>query len=403
MCSSDLATVFIRKVIRRLNARLEAEGESLLRTGVDESPSPKERRWLTWPDRRGNWGALSPGSLLDPLNRVVRFHGRSKEVELPLLTGWCQADMPWSFKAYAAFGGVGKTRLAVELCRTLAQKHGWEAGFLDPKNSEPITLGEEGDGKGAKPLLIVVDYAGDVRKVPLLRTLIVQLPTCRRPKVRLLMLERDTLWLGRLRGNRAVDAVLEAGQSHDSDLNLALQPVVSTSAERINSYRIAATAFKTAIYGGSRKPGLRDGPSDPKSSIYKQILFLHAQALERVSGGTDGRRRVTILRQLLDREREYWRRMMPTRGIPDYLRNGIEAAVVALGKANGTGSVQDAVTLLRKVSPLRDQPRAMVEQVALLLREVYPDAGVGIAPLQPDPLHQCLADEWLKISPLGKA
>ena len=67
----------------------------------------------------------SPARLLDPRREVVGFVGRDRE--LAELAAWCQDDDECGrLRLVTGPGGVGKTRLAVELADRM-RKAGWRA------------------------------------------------------------------------------------------------------------------------------------------------------------------------------------------------------------------------------------------------------------------------------------
>src|SRR5580693_8719858 len=63
-----------------------------------------------------------PAGLLDPRRGVVGFAGR--ELELAGLLGWCEDGAARGVRLVTGPGGVGKTRLSVELCARL-ERRGW--------------------------------------------------------------------------------------------------------------------------------------------------------------------------------------------------------------------------------------------------------------------------------------
>ncbi|WP_200295704.1 tetratricopeptide repeat protein [Rhodospirillum rubrum] len=111
-------------------------------------------------------------------------------------------DRPEKFLWWGIFGpgGIGKTRLAFELCRTLSDEGQWEAGFLSA-DTTPSTPAKSGDSlapweswQPKKPTLIVADYVAE--RARFLGALTYRLAKRRRKgeidhPVRLLLLERD--------------------------------------------------------------------------------------------------------------------------------------------------------------------------------------------------------------------
>jgi Mrp family chromosome partitioning ATPase len=97
---------------------------------------------------------VSPARLLDPRREVVGFVGR--ETELAELMAWCENNSGGRLRLVTGPGGVGKTRLAVELADRV-RKAGWRA--------ERITGGAETQAIPAlravtrDRTLLIVDYA----------------------------------------------------------------------------------------------------------------------------------------------------------------------------------------------------------------------------------------------------
>lgn len=396
------STHLIRRVIEALDGHLQGVGEPTISLEPDVPQIPRDE-WLFVPKRQWGWRELGPGAMLDPLYRFVRFHGRSETEELPKLIRWCERKDPYAVRAYAAHGGTGKTRLALELCAKM-EMDGWEVGFLHARNFPKRARGAAMFGSSYSPLLIVVDYAARHDNVTVLHRLIPNLPASSRAKVRLLMMERDSLWLGRLRASKEVNDILDAAAVDDGDLNLALRSVGTSPKERESSFEIAAKAFQRTLPKVTRNTAPPKGPPNPESRIYNEVFYLHALAHEMVTGNSDGTpTKLAIVRRMLSRERTYWANILAARKLPDYLTHAFESAVEAVGRLGGINTIPEAVELVGKLPDFSGQPRAVVKQIAMVLREIYPDDGVGIAPLQPDLLKQCLADEWLSIRPRNLA
>jgi hypothetical protein len=68
-------------------------------------------------------------SCLDPFARFPRLESRT--VELSSLANWATNERPISIKVLTGPAGIGKTRMAVELCNSL-DAQGWVTGFLTP-------------------------------------------------------------------------------------------------------------------------------------------------------------------------------------------------------------------------------------------------------------------------------
>ena len=132
------------------------------------------------------------------------------------------------------------------------------------------------------------------------------------------------------------------------------------------------------------------------SSAYNQVLLLHMQALERIyDAAPKPDRRSSILNSLLNREREHWRQAMMRMDIPVYLSGAVEAAVIKISELGGVPDLLAASEAIRKLIDFEGQPRAIIDGVAVMLSEIYPDEDKGISPLRPDPLFDHLANTRL--------
>lgn len=386
----------IGRVVEVLDDHLRAIGQPTISTEPVQNAA-EYPDGLCLPTRNWNWGIISPGAMLDPRYRFVPFHGRGAKEELPALLKWCQEPGQYALKAYAASGGTGKTRLALELCEQLRLLN-WEAGFLRGQSFPEERHVDTILSNSSRPLLVVADYAASPENMTALQRLIPQLPGSRRPRVCLLMLERDSLWLGRLRRAKEVNDILDGAMVVTGDLELGLRSIDRQPEARNESFRLAAQAFHRTLPGKQKKKALPKGPPNPASRIYDQVFYLHALAHEMVTGaGEESPTKLAIVRRTLARERGYWKNMLAARGLPGHLLQPLESAVELLGRKGGAETIPQAVDWLRQLPGFADLPLHMTTQVAMALRESYPDEGVGIAPLQPDLLKQCLADEWLAL------
>lgn len=101
---------------------------------------------------------------------IIPFHP-IREPDLDRLMLWCGDEVDVAVRLLHGLGGMGKTRLGIELVDRL-RRQGWDAGFL---------LGEADDAPeqafsdllaGRQPLLVVVDSARPARR---------RSPDCSRP------------------------------------------------------------------------------------------------------------------------------------------------------------------------------------------------------------------------------
>jgi hypothetical protein len=107
-----------------------------------------------WQGTLENPPPRSSARLLDPRRELVGFVGRKEE--LKALVAWCEDDHAARLRIVTGLGGVGKTRLAVELAERMT-KHGWKCQRIaDGKEGEAITALRAVTRSRA---LLVVDYA----------------------------------------------------------------------------------------------------------------------------------------------------------------------------------------------------------------------------------------------------
>ncbi len=155
--------------------------------------------------------------------RVLRFIGRDAEIEKldAFLSG---PEQPFRWMVLYGSGGVGKSRLALELC--LALRNEWHTGFLPQEGDEP----DWGRWQPLIPTLIVVDYAArdTERTGKLLRALSGRGPadgTMRlSAPVRVLLIERMGKgdWLDKIVGTGTEKARVEACHASEDLPLLAL-------------------------------------------------------------------------------------------------------------------------------------------------------------------------------------
>ena len=127
---------------------------------------------------------------------------RGRDADLAALEDFLVSPAPFTWWLVAGPGGLGKSRLALELC--LRQGMVWRAGFLPGDYAAQ----DFRTWKPSQPTLIVIDYVMSRAEAigELCRTLHLRRKDLVFP-VRLLLLERDTQsdWLDRMHGGRGSD------------------------------------------------------------------------------------------------------------------------------------------------------------------------------------------------------
>lgn len=340
----------------------------------------------------------NPAAVLRAEHQVVPFHGRDEELED--LYDWCSTGEASAVRLYTGAGGMGKTRLALEIARHLRDER-WQAGFLPGHQSTGESGGRsdtpwEELRKTGRPSLVVMDYAESKR--PLLVSLLREMKDHRGLPVRLLLLARGARdWWTRLRSEG--DGVGDFLQGPSTTVR-ALRPLAPSLEDKRASYRLAAAAFAKAL----DRTVPMEAPENLDAPFFDRVLLLHMSALVKMEGQATSSEE-GILDFMLLRERRYWERRVPDWHLPPTMVPGLGRALALITLAGGAASETAAVDEIRKLRFFRDREHDVLVSVVRLLRECYP-GSLWIEPLQPDTLGQHLyrrelqdgADELLTIA-----
>jgi len=297
--------------IDTLEARLETRGLRLVPVGL--------RR------RRYNPPLVLPSFAVTERNRLhfaarwLPFAGR--EAELEQLKTFLESQQTFAWWAATGPAGLGKSRLALELC--LSHLKSWWTGFLPEDHGFQSWHDWQPEG----PTLLVVDYAAS--RADEVRSIIVALHDRALPldyPVRLLLLERqaeghwwNTLFsVGRIR--YSIEHALFAPP-------LNMQPMPHDD------------IWKTVCWVFSRKgisslPGRRDVLAAIESIDPHGRPLLVALAAEAIAEGRDIRHwdKELLLRDMLEREIRYWQ----LAGVTERDRNLLALATISGGLPLGT-------------------------------------------------------------------
>jgi energy-coupling factor transporter ATP-binding protein EcfA2 len=327
-----------------------------------------------------------PGALLRPQYRVVPFHHR--EEELTDLLGWCCAPSPVGIRLYTGPGGMGKTRIALELALKMREQ-GWWAGFVGAEGIQTPEKTWKAISRRKSKLLLIVDYAENSR--PFLDAILREVSRLKRGPVRLLLLSRTTLdWWEQLEGEP--DGVGELLRGPATSRH-SLRPLADTFEARLESYFVAAKAFAERL----ALPLPTEEPHDLDSTPFQNGLLIHMQALIDVEGGEEkARDEDGILDRILSRERQFWRTRASAYGIEPRLVPGIGRALAAITLGGGVQGEGEAVEALRGIRLFENQPATTLTKVARLLHACYPGAH-WIEPVHPDLLGEHLVQRELEL------
>jgi palmitoyl protein thioesterase len=152
--------------------------------------------------------------------RVLPLIGRDAEKEI-LANFLGSAEQPFRWMLMHGSGGVGKSRLALEVC--LAVRDEWHAGFLRDREADPVW----GKWQPLMPTLIVIDPAAydKERTGKVLRALAGREPASGAARlaapVRVLLIERagDGDWLKQIMGDETERAQVDLARAADLNLN----------------------------------------------------------------------------------------------------------------------------------------------------------------------------------------
>lgn len=302
------------------------------------------------------------------------------------LEAWCLSDHPLGIRLYTGQGGMGKTRLALEVCRRLRAR-GWQAGLVPhhrPAAETWATLEQIGG-----PRLLVIDYAETRR--PLIVSLLKQILRSKSSApIRILLLARAALdWWDQLRAaGEGVGELLSGPATRWHEL----RPLAFSVDDRRESYRIAAHAFADRL----DRPASADLPEDLDAKHFKIALLLHMSALAAIEG-VEVRGENGILDYVLHRERRFWKERADVWELPSEVARGMGRAMATITLAGGVESEHQAVLAMRGLRFFQDEKESILISVARILRETYPGEHYWIEPVLPDLLGEHLIQRELEV------
>ena len=247
-------------------------------------------------------GGMADSQLLRAEEALVPFDP-ARQPDLDDLHNWLD-DQQWphAVRLITGAGGLGKTRLALELCqlRTVA---GWHTGFLDAQlEQRDMTVAWQQLRTFDMPVLVVIDYA-ETRQQVLLALIKFIVQNAGKHPVRILLLARDGgEWWDNLPSKDPHCEALLSGYATTGPYTLP--PLHPEEDGRRYAYRQALTAFADAL--GVSTP---DVTPELTGDHFGRPLYLQMAALLALHGErpttADG-----LTRALLNHERRYWIRLL---------------------------------------------------------------------------------------------
>lgn len=249
---------------------------------------------------QSNWNPSSgmPASVLLKASEEVVPFDTNRQPDLDKLLNWSKDDsFPLAIRLIKGEGGVGKTRLASELCKQLKNKD-WNAGFY--KVNEDITLASLWDNccENKNNNIIVIDYA-ETRTNDIISLIKLIIQTKSFDKTRLLLLARDGgEWWDNL---PAKDTDSEGVLSSSATTGpYSLSALYGSQDERKQGFQTALSEFSKILNVST--PMVNPDLLGPH---FDKPLFIQMAALLALHGeqpkSSDG-----ITRAIINHEQRYW-------------------------------------------------------------------------------------------------
>jgi len=370
-----------RKVMKHLGITEPKELDSRYReshTNLSSLLGPVSSLPLSLPSMEWDPSLMPPGALLTADLGVVEFHMRERE--LKELENWCIGRERLLVQLCHGPGGMGKTRLAIELCRRMKQFK-WRTGFLDKDQFQQDAELWRNALEVDEPLLLVLDYAQD--RADTIRWLVEQVVAVKGARVRLLLLARKPgEWLERLKSHAPAREIF-TGPAFSKR---SLSPVSVAKADRRRSWDIANRDLAKAL----RVSPVARPPENLEADHFQRVLLLQMSVLAGLDGvqveDEDG-----LLDYVLRRERSFWARQLRVNNLPETLLPGLGQAMAAVTANMGAETEADGMHIFRGLPFFSGEPAATLYALNQILADCYPGSK-WIEPVQPDLLGERLCD-----------
>ncbi|WP_158247498.1 MULTISPECIES: tetratricopeptide repeat protein [unclassified Pseudomonas] len=345
--------------------------------------SSKSVDFINLPNPRWSANAgLSDSQLLRAEEAIIPFDPK-REPFLNSQLNWATSQFPIAVRLLIGAGGVGKTRLALELCLRL-KVQGWDAGFLSSEcevnNCEKLISQINDSGR---PCCVVIDYA-ETRQVVLLAILRSLLKAKTSSAVRILLLARDggEWWAGLSAKDASCEALLEGDASSGPFL---LPRLHNSESERQEAYSIALNTFADLL-------GLTPGQHIPKlvDPHFAHPLYIQMAALMALRGERP-RSAEALQRAVVNHEKRYWGRILSIVPGDNSAYERQAALLMTLATlANGIATERS----IEKAWVAAGEKKSDLRRVFTSLSSLYPDRQ-GLQGLRPDLIGEALVAQSL--------
>ncbi|SFD52837.1 tetratricopeptide repeat protein [Micromonospora sediminimaris] len=322
-----------------------------------------DRRWAdltttgpggeNWPDDHGTLLALHPEQRVVPYNlshdRLVRATLR-----------WCLGADDIPVMCVVGRAGTGKTRLAIELTEHLqdaSRLTGWP-------RSRAAVAAVECTATATAPAVLIIDDANTRTDLPAALATLAALSPQQRPRV--ILLARDFgKWWRRLRA----EADHEVAQLLPAIPAIEVGPLAQSPKSVQQVFQRAVKAY--AAWSDTTPPTVRVD-EDPRHSA----MLLSAAAFVAVENELNGLIAArTAVREVFQLEEQRWLTRATEANLADLGLPVLRASVIAAALFGAAGPPQ-AARLMRRIPMLDSAPDALIDDLALWVRNLYPqEAG----------------------------
>jgi tetratricopeptide (TPR) repeat protein len=334
---------------------------------------------------------VSPTDLLQAKYALVAYddtHGM-----LARINEWCLSSQ--SIAACLVFGpgGLGKTRLMIEVAHHLRERCEWSAGFWDhlPETLDAVRQRwqalEQLILHGRSNVLLVLDYAeARKREVQELAERLDTLRGSRERKIRVVLLARTAgeWWASLLREDERLRALFDSPVYESSALAM---PALSSEAGRESHFNRSLQAFApilqaqgyVASLGPYEAPSIRAAGEARPLAVQMEAMLWLASIPCAPSPPID-----ELVAQVLGLERSHWRRIVGR--LDDDEERDLARGVAQVTLVQGVGSNRAIADLLMADPFFNDRTsRSTVDALVRRLTQLYGHPSRdGVMALEPD-------------------